>query len=265
MLSDTYSLVFSFTFMYLILSHVPLSHIQKKMVLSLIATVFLPATFLTGVFGMNFTVDGGFTIPLVNKPYGPFVFYFICTGLFVCSCLYFFSMGWIELYPIYRYFLKCCCGKRRVVKWEEDGKLGKVTDHRISTVYSPDVRSAARDAAAAAAASSPPLSPMGTMATEYAASSMASASIGTTPPVSSNSFADFFGHNKRSNSLYQEAMEEEMRRAELSRRKRGQVQHINNTRKFRHSSYMESSGEVLNGGDVSPMSPSLSARSRNNT
>ena len=30
--------------------------------LSLVATLFLPMTFLTGVFGMNFTVDGGYTM-----------------------------------------------------------------------------------------------------------------------------------------------------------------------------------------------------------
>ena len=46
--------------------------------LSLIATTFLPLTFFAGVFGMNFTVDGGYTIALLNSPDGPNVFIMLC-------------------------------------------------------------------------------------------------------------------------------------------------------------------------------------------
>eukprot|EP01040_Poterioochromonas_malhamensis_P011907 gene11907-12991_t len=46
--------------------------------LSLIATTFLPLTFFAGVFGMNFTVDGGYSLDLLNAPYGPNVFVALC-------------------------------------------------------------------------------------------------------------------------------------------------------------------------------------------
>jgi Mg2+ and Co2+ transporter CorA len=59
--------------------------------LSLIATTFLPLTFFAGVFGMNFTVDGGYTIDLLNVSYGPTVFIVLCMGelsLSVCEMKY---------------------------------------------------------------------------------------------------------------------------------------------------------------------------------
>jgi hypothetical protein len=94
------------------------------MVLSLIATIFLPVTFFTGVYGMNFQEDGGYTIGMVNSPQGPLIFYCMCISVLLISCAYFFSMGWIELYPIYRYFLSLCFGDRRVQEWERDGEVG---------------------------------------------------------------------------------------------------------------------------------------------
>ena len=36
--------------------------------LSLIATVFLPVTFLASAFGMNFEEDGGYTMAILNSP-----------------------------------------------------------------------------------------------------------------------------------------------------------------------------------------------------
>ncbi|RYH12484.1 hypothetical protein EON65_38205 [archaeon] len=47
-------------------------------VLSLIATLFLPLTFLAGVFGMNFQEDGGYSIALLNYKHGPMVFTAMC-------------------------------------------------------------------------------------------------------------------------------------------------------------------------------------------
>jgi hypothetical protein len=55
-------------------------------ILSLIATTFLPLSFFAGVFGMNFTVDGGYTISLLNQNYGPDVF----IGLCLCKSLVIF-------------------------------------------------------------------------------------------------------------------------------------------------------------------------------
>ena len=93
------------------------------MLLSLVATIFLPVTFLTGVFGMNFTIDGGFTIDLVNSPYGPGVFYMMCGIVVIFILSYFISKGWIELYSIKVYFQKLfCCLQSGMVEADLDGE-----------------------------------------------------------------------------------------------------------------------------------------------
>jgi Mg2+ and Co2+ transporter CorA len=53
---------------------------NTTIMLSLIATIFLPLTFFAGVYGMNFTIDGGFTIPMLNYSNGPLIFYTMCVG-----------------------------------------------------------------------------------------------------------------------------------------------------------------------------------------
>eukprot|EP01034_Spumella_vulgaris_P012430 gene12430-15826_t len=93
------------------------------MVLSLIATIFLTLTFLAGAFGMNSTVDGGFTIPIVNSENGPLVFYLMCAVLFLIIHLFFVSKGWIEPYSVLNYFLKALFGKRRIKKMIEENDL----------------------------------------------------------------------------------------------------------------------------------------------
>lgn len=75
------------------------------MLLSLVATAFLPMTFFTGVFGMNFQIDGGYTMELVNAPYGPTVFYVLCLLVLLTSWLIFLSKGWIE--PFFITSLPC--------------------------------------------------------------------------------------------------------------------------------------------------------------
>jgi hypothetical protein len=98
---------------------------NTALVLSLIATVFLPATFLTGVFGMNFQEHGGYTIQIVNSKYGPLVFYCLCFSLAVSLSLYYISMGWIEAFASIRYVLTSLFGKRGMIRilgvdFEED-------------------------------------------------------------------------------------------------------------------------------------------------
>ena len=96
---------------------------NTALVLSLIATIFLPATFFTGVFGMNFQEDGGYTIGLVNSPYGPHVFYIICILVLFLNIAYFFSMGWLDMVEVSRYFLKLFCGKSFANKFLEDPSM----------------------------------------------------------------------------------------------------------------------------------------------
>ena len=49
--------------------------IKTMIDLALIATVFLPLTFIASVYGMNFQVDGGYSIALLNYEHGPEVFW----------------------------------------------------------------------------------------------------------------------------------------------------------------------------------------------
>lgn len=53
---------------------------NTSIVLSLIATIFLPMTFIAGVFGMNFQVNGNSSIGMLNVSYGPTLFYLMCAG-----------------------------------------------------------------------------------------------------------------------------------------------------------------------------------------
>jgi hypothetical protein len=89
---------------------------HTALVLSLIATIFLPATFLTGVFGMNFQEHAGYTIEIVNSKFGPLVFYCICVALAFSLCLYYISMGWIEAFGWVRYILNMVLGKRGMIR-----------------------------------------------------------------------------------------------------------------------------------------------------
>ena len=98
---------------------------NTALVLSLIATIFLPATFLTGVFGMNFQENGGYTISIVNSKYGPLLFYCLCVTLAICLTIYYLSMGWIEAFGFVRFGLNVLVGKRMMIRmlggdFEED-------------------------------------------------------------------------------------------------------------------------------------------------
>lgn len=50
-----------------------------------------------GIFGMNFQVDAGYTIGLVNAPHGPMTFYLMCIGVFVVCFVFFVKQGWLDL------------------------------------------------------------------------------------------------------------------------------------------------------------------------
>lgn len=60
-------------------------------VLTLVATIILPITLLTGYFGMNFDI-----MPFVHQPYGIFVFYGLSFIIFILGMIYFRKKKWIE-------------------------------------------------------------------------------------------------------------------------------------------------------------------------
>jgi Mg2+ and Co2+ transporter CorA len=61
---------------------------QISIVLSLVSTVFLPLTFIAGVFGMNFS-NGGILVYILNMRNGTNVFWIGCASC-VLYCLYVF-------------------------------------------------------------------------------------------------------------------------------------------------------------------------------
>jgi len=70
--------------------------------LNLVATIFLPLTFWAGVFGMNFEVDGEFTMDILNKEEGPNIFWAICVACVVINLVLFARSGMID----FDYFFK---------------------------------------------------------------------------------------------------------------------------------------------------------------
>lgn len=59
--------------------------------LTLVATIILPITLLTGFFGMNFNV-----MPFVNQWYGIFAFYGLSTIIFLVVMIYFWKKKWLK-------------------------------------------------------------------------------------------------------------------------------------------------------------------------
>jgi magnesium transporter len=65
-------------------------------VLTIIATIFIPLTFLAGVYGMNFNTQvSKWSMPELNSPYGYPLFWSICIMIGVGLLLTFKRMGWI--------------------------------------------------------------------------------------------------------------------------------------------------------------------------
>jgi Mg2+ and Co2+ transporter CorA len=94
-----------------------------SIILSLVTTIFWPSTFLSTVFGMNFVVNGGSSLDLLNKDYGVDIFAVICVGKYVkiyyfkfipdvlfihiivcavCTMTVFIYKGWVELDFLFR-------------------------------------------------------------------------------------------------------------------------------------------------------------------
>ncbi|MFH1676233.1 MAG: CorA family divalent cation transporter, partial [bacterium] len=83
------------------LMDVYLSSVSNRMnevmkVLTIIATIFIPLTFIAGVYGMNFNPDAShWNMPELNWPLGyPFV-WIIMIAVTVIMIVYFYRLGWI--------------------------------------------------------------------------------------------------------------------------------------------------------------------------
>ena len=69
---------------------------KQAMNLSIIATILLPMTFLTGVFGMNFEEGGDYTIQMLNDPAGPTYFAAMCVCVVLINLYLFTKSGYIN-------------------------------------------------------------------------------------------------------------------------------------------------------------------------
>jgi magnesium transporter len=65
-------------------------------VLTIISTIFIPLTFIAGVYGMNFDPrDGPLSMPELRSPYGYVGVLALMLGIAIAMLLYFRRLGWI--------------------------------------------------------------------------------------------------------------------------------------------------------------------------
>ncbi|HEX9746505.1 MAG TPA: magnesium/cobalt transporter CorA, partial [bacterium] len=66
-------------------------------VLTIIATIFIPLTFIAGVYGMNFNPEiSKWNMPELNWPFAYPVFWFVMIGVTAGLLLYFKKIGWLD-------------------------------------------------------------------------------------------------------------------------------------------------------------------------
>ncbi len=82
------------------LSDLYLSSISNRMnevmkVLTIISTIFMPLTFIVGVYGMNFNTDSPFNMPELNYRYGYPLVMAVMAATAVAMLMYFRAIGWL--------------------------------------------------------------------------------------------------------------------------------------------------------------------------
>ena len=87
--------------------------INTQTLLSLVATIFLPLTFLSGVFGMNFqgiNAEGisEYYMVMLNDPLGPKYFGIICLGCVFIISSYFVYNGWVDTRVNFKRMFQSC-------------------------------------------------------------------------------------------------------------------------------------------------------------
>jgi magnesium transporter len=65
-------------------------------VLTVIATVFMPLTFITGYYGMNFDTSSPWNMPLLSFRYGSLVALAIMAATTVGMVVFFWRRGWLR-------------------------------------------------------------------------------------------------------------------------------------------------------------------------
>jgi magnesium transporter len=65
-------------------------------VLTVIATIFMPLTFITGWYGMNFNTASPWNMPLLNYRYGSLVAAAIMLASVVGMMVFFWRRGWLK-------------------------------------------------------------------------------------------------------------------------------------------------------------------------
>eukprot|EP00597_Dinobryon_sp_UTEXLB2267_P004574 CAMPEP_0170064324 /NCGR_PEP_ID=MMETSP0019_2-20121128/4854_1 /TAXON_ID=98059 /ORGANISM="Dinobryon sp., Strain UTEXLB2267" /LENGTH=477 /DNA_ID=CAMNT_0010270965 /DNA_START=694 /DNA_END=2127 /DNA_ORIENTATION=- len=101
--------------------------------LSFIATVFMPLTFFAGVFGMNFQTGADYTMNILNVSYGPDFFYFLCAVSVFLTFAYFVMNGWIE----FKMWTKFVRMMRRLMCASKKTDSGVVPDTATSSSTDP--------------------------------------------------------------------------------------------------------------------------------
>lgn len=66
-------------------------------VLTVVAVIFIPLTFLAGVYGMNFDRRQPLNMPELGWPHGYLLFWAVCAGLVGALLLVFRRLGWLGL------------------------------------------------------------------------------------------------------------------------------------------------------------------------
>ena len=91
---------------------------------------------LIGVFGMNFTENGGYTMSLLNQSWGITFFYVLCVAVTVLCIGYFMKQGWISgihMPKVLRKYFSCFIPKNSII---QDNASYGIYD--ISTSFSED-------------------------------------------------------------------------------------------------------------------------------
>jgi hypothetical protein len=65
-------------------------------VLTVITTIFMPLTFIVGVYGMNFNTDFPSNMPELNHPHGYPIVMGVMLVIFLGMLLFFWNLGWLD-------------------------------------------------------------------------------------------------------------------------------------------------------------------------